>query len=112
MQANLERSLHSPSSFLTQSLPSQNGSAEVEAMVVSSPEAKEANTPTKTKGKAWQSTILFHQNLCLVQVLQLCELVQACLVFGGSPWRPLTVGKAMEWSPFCCLLCTKGLKQR
>ena len=93
MQANLERSLHSPSSFLTQSLPSQNGSAEVEAMVVSSPKAKEANNPTKrTRGKAWQSTILFHQNLCLVQALQLCELVQA--VFGGSPWRPLTGGKA------------------
>ena len=87
MQANLERSLHSPSSFLTQSLPSQNGSAEVEAMVVSSPEAKEANNPTKkTKGKARQSTILFHQNLCLVQVLQLSELVQACFVAShGDP---------------------------
>ena len=83
MQANLEHSLHSPSSFLTQSLPSQNGSAEVEAMVVSSPEAKEANNPAKTKGKAWQSTILVFN--CASWCKRVWWLPMATLDRGESP---------------------------
>ena len=61
-----EHRLHSPSSFLTQSLPSQKGSAEVEAIVVSSPVERLASNPTIT-------TTTVSTTWCISTILCWCQ---------------------------------------